>query len=64
MPLGVVLPVCVEDIVSTHRACAEFGAPVVNRGGGTRLSGETVNRAMVIDSSKHLDWIAPCTPGR
>ena len=29
----------VEDIVATHRACAEFGAPIMNRGGGTSLSG-------------------------
>jgi FAD/FMN-containing dehydrogenase/Fe-S oxidoreductase len=57
VPLGVVLPRTVEDIVNTHRACAEFGAPIVNRGGGTSLSGETVNRAIVIDTSKHFHWI-------
>ncbi len=57
VPLGVVIPRSVQDIVSTHRACAEYGAPIVNRGGGTSLSGETVNRAIVIDSSKYLTWI-------
>src|SRR4051794_12630865 len=57
VPLGVVVPKSVEDVVATHRACAEFGAPIVNRGGGTSLSGETVNRAIVIDSSKYLHWI-------
>jgi FAD binding domain len=48
VPLGVVIPRTADDIVATHRACAEFGAPIVNRGGGTSLSGETVNRAIVI----------------
>ncbi len=57
VPLGVVVPKTVDDIVATHRACAEFGAPIVNRGGGTSLSGETVNRAIVIDNSKYLTWI-------
>jgi FAD/FMN-containing dehydrogenase/Fe-S oxidoreductase len=57
VPLGVVIPASVEDVVATHRACAQFGAPIVNRGGGTSLSGETVNRAIVIDSSKYLTWI-------
>src|SRR3954447_394451 len=57
VPLGVVIPKTVEDIVNTHRACAEFGAPIVNRGGGTSLSGETVNRAIVIDTSKYFTWI-------
>jgi FAD/FMN-containing dehydrogenase/Fe-S oxidoreductase len=57
VPLGVVVPRTVDDIVATHRACAEFGAPILNRGGGTSLSGETVNRAIVIDNSKYLTWI-------
>jgi FAD/FMN-containing dehydrogenase/Fe-S oxidoreductase len=57
VPLGVVIPRSVQDVVATHRACARFGAPIVNRGGGTSLSGETVNRAIVIDSSKYLNAI-------
>jgi FAD/FMN-containing dehydrogenase/Fe-S oxidoreductase len=57
VPLGVVLPRTVEDIVNTHEACSAFGAPIVNRGGGTSLSGETVNRAIVIDTSKYFHWI-------
>jgi FAD/FMN-containing dehydrogenase/Fe-S oxidoreductase len=57
IPLGVVVPQTPEDIVATHRACAKFGAPIVNRGGGTSLSGETVNRAVVIDTSKYMHAI-------
>ena len=57
IPIGVVIPRDAEDIVSTHRACAEFGAPIVNRGGGTSLSGETVNAAVVIDTSKYMTAI-------
>jgi len=54
VPIGVVVPRTLEDVVATHRVCSEHGAPVVNRGGGTSLSGETVNHAVVIDSSKYL----------
>ena len=57
VPLGAVLPETPEDIVAAHRACAAFGAPIVNRGGGTSLSGETVNRGVVIDTSKHMTAI-------
>jgi FAD/FMN-containing dehydrogenase/Fe-S oxidoreductase len=57
VPIGVVVPKTLEDIVATHRACHEFGAPIVNRGGGTSLSGETVNFAVVIDNSKYLTEI-------
>ncbi len=54
VPIGVVIPRTLDDVVATHKACAKFGAPIVNRGGGTSLSGETVNWAVVIDNSKYL----------
>ena len=57
VPIGVVIPKSLDDIVATHRACAEFGAPVLARGAGTSLSGETVNFAVVIDVSKYLTEI-------
>ena len=57
IPIGVVVPRTREDVVATHRICSEFGAPIVNRGCGTSLSGETVNFAVVIDHSKYLNHI-------
>ena len=56
-PIGVVIPKTLDDVVATHRACAQFGAPIVSRGAGTSLSGETVNFAVVIDHSKYLRGI-------
>ncbi|KOT31541.1 hypothetical protein ADK41_30770 [Streptomyces caelestis] len=43
--------------MTVHRICHHFGAPVLSRGGGTSLSGETVNEAVVIDHSKYLTGI-------
>ena len=57
IPIGVVIPKTLDDVVATHAACHEFGAPVLVRGGGTSLSGETVNFAVVIDISKYLTEI-------
>jgi FAD/FMN-containing dehydrogenase/Fe-S oxidoreductase len=57
VPIGVVVPKTLDDIVATHRVCAQYAAPIVNRGGGTSLSGETVNWAVVIDNSKYLTEI-------
>ncbi len=57
VPIGVVIPKTLEDIVATHRICAKYAAPICNRGGGTSLSGETVNYAVVIDNSKYLTTI-------
>ncbi|MFG1851076.1 FAD-binding and (Fe-S)-binding domain-containing protein [Actinomadura geliboluensis] len=57
VPIGVVVPRTAADVVAVHRVCKEYGAPVLNRGGGTSLSGETVNYAVVIDHSKYLTRI-------
>ncbi|MGH8981237.1 MAG: FAD-binding and (Fe-S)-binding domain-containing protein [Acidimicrobiales bacterium] len=59
VPIGVVIPESLDDVVAAHRVCARFGAPVCNRGGGTSLSGETVNYAVVIDNSKYLTALGP-----
>ncbi len=54
VPIGVVIPRTLDDVVATHRICHEYGAPITNRGGGTSLSGETVNFAVIVDNSKYL----------
>ena len=57
VPIGVVLPRSAEDVVATVAACREHGAPILARGGGTSLCGQTVNVAVVIDASKYLDAV-------
>jgi FAD/FMN-containing dehydrogenase/Fe-S oxidoreductase len=57
VPIGLVVPRTLDDVVAAHRVCHRFGAPVLNRGGGTSLSGETVNYAVVIDHSKYLTGV-------
>lgn len=50
-PLGVVIPDGVEDAAAAARACFAAGTPLVARGGGTALAGQTVNRGVVVDLS-------------
>jgi FAD/FMN-containing dehydrogenase/Fe-S oxidoreductase len=57
VPIGVVLPRTIEDIVEAMRVCASHGAPVLARGGATSLNGQAVNVAVVIDCSKYLDRV-------
>ena len=57
VPIGVVLPRTIEDIVAAVAACREHDAPILARGGGTSLCGQAVNVAVVIDSSKYLDRV-------
>ncbi|MGE2814110.1 FAD-binding and (Fe-S)-binding domain-containing protein [Mycobacterium heidelbergense] len=64
VPIGVVVPKTLEDVVQTVRAAHAYHAPVLCRGGGTSLSGETVNVAVVIDFSKYLTDIIDIDPAR
>src|SRR5258705_6308954 len=57
VPIGVVLPRNAEDVVAAVAACREHGVPILPRGGGTSLCGQTVNVAVVIDASKYLDRV-------
>ena len=54
-PLGVVIPAHREDVQATIEICRDHGIPVLPRGGGTSLSGQTVNRALVIDCSPMMN---------
>ena len=62
VPIGVVLPRSVEDIVAAIAACRAHGAPVLARGGGTAQCGQTVNVAVVIDTSKYLNRVLEVDP--
>ncbi len=64
VPIGVVLPLDVEDVEQAVAACRRFGAPVLPRGGGTSLAGQTCNVAVVLDFTKYMDRVLEIDPGR
>jgi FAD/FMN-containing dehydrogenase/Fe-S oxidoreductase len=57
LPIGVVIPRTADDVIATIAACREHGAPILSRGGGTGLAGQTTNVAVVMDFSKYLNRI-------
>ncbi|REE23221.1 FAD/FMN-containing dehydrogenase [Paraburkholderia sp. BL27I4N3] len=57
VPIGVVLPRTVEDVVTVMRACHDADVPVLTRGAGTSMCGQAVNVAVIIDTSRHLTRI-------
>ena len=57
VPIGVVLPRNVDEVMETLRLCREHGAPVLARGGGTSLAGQCCNVAVVIDMSKYMNRV-------
>ena len=53
-PVGVVVPRNADDVEATIRVAREHGVPVLPRGGGTGLAGQTTNHAIVMDFSKYM----------
>ena len=53
-PHGVVFPKHADDVRATLDVAREHGVPLLMRGGGTSLAGQTVAEAIVVDVSRHL----------
>ena len=64
VPIGVVLPRDVDDVIATVALARKFGAPVLARGGGTSLAGQCCNVAVVIDFSKYMNNVVELDPAR
>ncbi len=62
VPIAVVLPRDTADVIAAVAACREFGAPILSRGGGTSLAGQTCNVAVVLDFSRFLTGISAVDP--
>ena len=57
MPVAVVLPHHEADVRAAVETAREFEVPILPRGGGTSLGGQTVGPSMVIDFSKYMNKV-------
>src|SRR5258708_27524503 len=57
VPIGLVVPRDDGDVIATVAACAKFGAPILPRGAGTSLAGQSCNVAVVLDFTKYMNKI-------
>jgi FAD/FMN-containing dehydrogenase/Fe-S oxidoreductase len=64
VPIGVVLPRDMDDVLATVSLCREFGAPLLCRGGGTSLAGQCCNVAVILDFSRYMAGILEIDPAR
>ncbi len=56
-PLGVVTPRTMEEAARAIAVCRAENVPLTARGGGTSQAGQTVNEALIVDCSAHLDRV-------
>ncbi|MEU3059427.1 FAD-linked oxidase C-terminal domain-containing protein [Streptomyces subrutilus] len=61
-PRGVVFPRHSGDIEAAVAAAAAYGVPLLARGAGTSLAGQTVGPGLVLDLSRHMNRVLEVDP--
>jgi len=61
-PLGVVIPKTTVALEAAVQIALEMHVPIVPRGGGTSLSGQSIGAGIVLDCSKYLNNILDIDP--
>jgi FAD/FMN-containing dehydrogenase/Fe-S oxidoreductase len=56
-PIGVVIPRDADDVQAAVEVARRNQVALLPRGGGTSLTGQTVNRALVLDFSRHMNHV-------
>jgi FAD/FMN-containing dehydrogenase/Fe-S oxidoreductase len=62
VPIGVVIPKTINEVIQTVAIARKHGAPLLPRGGGTSLCGQSCNVAVIIDFSKYVNRIIEINP--
>jgi len=57
LPVAVAIPRNEEDAVTAVKIAADHKIPIIARGGGTGLAGQTIGQGMILDLSKHINKI-------
>ncbi|MCO6472246.1 MAG: FAD-binding oxidoreductase, partial [Melioribacteraceae bacterium] len=56
-PLAVVIPHNIDDIITTVNICKKYKIPVLPRGAGSSLSGNSVGEAVILDLTRYFKKI-------
>jgi FAD/FMN-containing dehydrogenase/Fe-S oxidoreductase len=64
VPIGVVQPADLDDVLAALEICRRHEAAILPRGAATSIGGQAVNEAVVIDFSRHLRAVLEIDPER
>lgn len=56
-PVGVVIPRSQDDVIGAMNLAASHRVPILPRGGGSGLAGQSVGAALILDTSKYLNRV-------
>ncbi|MGI8403369.1 MAG: FAD-binding and (Fe-S)-binding domain-containing protein [Thermomicrobiales bacterium] len=61
-PVGVVIPLTTDDVIAAMELATSHRVPILARGGGSSLAGQSVGAALIIDTSKYLNRVINFQP--
>jgi FAD/FMN-containing dehydrogenase/Fe-S oxidoreductase len=61
-PLGVALPRHPDELNAIVEIGAKFGVPLIPRGSGTSMAGQTLGYGLIIDFTRHLNQVVSIDP--
>ncbi len=61
-PLGVAIPKTQDDLQSAVELAAKYKVPILPRGAGSSLGGQSIGEALILDCSRWLDSIIEIDP--
>jgi FAD/FMN-containing dehydrogenase/Fe-S oxidoreductase len=64
IPIGLVIPRDEDDVIAAVAVCRQFDAPILSRGAGTSLAGQTTNSAVILDFSKYMNGMGAIDPAK
>lgn len=62
VPIGVVVPRDESDVIRAVALARKYKVPILPRGDGTSLAGQTCNAALVVDMSKYFNQVPSLNP--
>jgi FAD/FMN-containing dehydrogenase/Fe-S oxidoreductase len=61
-PMGVVFPRYVDELIPIVQICNQYRIPIIPRGSGSGLAGQSIGRGLIIDCSRYLTKLVSINP--
>ena len=62
MPVGVIWPRDKNEVAAVVEIARKHNTPVLPRGAGSSLAGQTIGKALIVDFSRHMDQVLDLSP--
>ncbi len=61
-PLGVVFPRNVDELIPIAQICDQYHVPMIARGSGSGLAGQSIGAGLIIDCSRYINKLVSINP--